>query len=225
MLPKQTEFNPAIPEFVEDLSREELRRMYKDGKPTAHGRRMEKVLDRALPPEKVDEWGFLLSRKEREAIKREAEEKKRIAAEKRAKAAAIRKICRKAKAGGFGPDDELDDFARINWAFMSARDELSVRGFSVELMNELRRKVSARISPWIKQNHMDYVNYFTYQYYRSCSEVQIATLPPARQPAARAHWEQILRPVKRREPWLMVFGGRSETMLRQKKRTESEQSI
>ncbi len=85
---------------------------------------------------------------------------------------------------------------------MSARDELAVRGFSIDLMNELRRKVSARISPWIKQNHMDYVNYFIYQYYRSCSEVQIGTLPASRQAAARRKWEEILRPIKRREPWL-----------------------
>lgn len=199
---KKPEDEQSIPEMVEDLSREEARRMYKDGKLTAYGREMAKILDRALPAEKVDEWGFLLSRKEREAIKREAAEKKRIAAEKRAKAAAIRRIRRKAKEGGFGPDDELDDFARVNWAFMSARDELAVRGFSIDLMNELRRKVSARISPWIKQNHMDYVNYFIYQYYRSCSEVQIGTLPASRQAAARRKWEEILRPIKRREPWL-----------------------
>lgn len=199
---KKPEDEQSIPEMVDDLSREEARRMYKGGKLTAYGRSMEKILDEALPPEKVDEWGFLLSRKEREAIKREAAEKKRIAAEKRAKAAAIRRIRRKAKEGGFGPDDELDDFARVNWAFMSARDELAVRGFSIDLMNELRRKVSARISPWIKQNHMDYVNYFIYQYYRACSEVQIGTLPASRQAAARRKWEEILRPIKRREPWL-----------------------
>lgn len=197
------ESGQSIPEMAAEVAREEMRHCYKGGKPTAHGRSMEKLLDRALLPEKVDEWGFLLSRKERDAIKRQAEEKKRIAAEKRVKAAAIRKIRRKAKEGGFGPKDELDDFARINWAFMSARDELAVRGFSVELMNELRRKVSARISPWIKQHHMDYVNYFIYQYYRSCIEVQIVSLPASRQPSARAHWEQVLRPFKRREPWLV----------------------
>ncbi|MBP5787180.1 MAG: hypothetical protein J6Y19_05140 [Kiritimatiellae bacterium] len=199
---KKTEDEKTIPEMAEDVARVEMSLMYKDGKRTSYGREMAKILDRALPPEKVDEWGFLLSRKEREAVKREAEEKKRIAAEKRAKAAAIRRIRRKAKEGGFGADDELDDFARVNWAFMSARDELAVRGFSVELMNELRRKVSARISPWIKQNHMDYVNYFTYQYYRACSEVQIGTLPASRQAAARRKWEEILRSIKRREPWL-----------------------
>ena len=200
--PSKSEDEKSILEMAEDVTRVELRQMYKGGKLTAYGKSMVKILDSAFPPEKVDEWGFLLSRKEREAIKREAEEKKRVAAEKRAKAAAIRRIRRKAKEGGFGPDDELDDFARVHWAFMSARDELAVRGFSIELMNELRRKVSARISPWIKQHHMDYVNYFTYQYYLSCSELQIGSLPESRQAAARRKWEEILRPIKRREPWL-----------------------
>lgn len=199
---KKSEDEKSILEMAEDVTRVELRQMYKGGKLTAYGKSMVKFLDSAFPPEKVDEWGFLLSRKEREAIKREAEEKKRIAAEKRAKTAAIRRIRRKAKEGGFGPDDELDDFARVHWAFMAARDELAVRGFSIELMNELRRKVSARISPWIKQHHMDYVNYFTYQYYLSCSELQIGSLPESRQAAARRKWEEILRPIQRREPWL-----------------------
>ena len=165
--------------MVEDITRVEKRQMYKDGKLTPYGRRMAKIYDDALPPEKVDEWGFLLTRKEREAFRREAEERKRVAAEKRAKAAAIRKIRANARKNGFGPEDELDDFASINWAFMAARDELKVRGFSIELMNKLRRQVTARISPWIRQHNMDYVNYFIYQYYRICSEVQIETLPAA----------------------------------------------
>ena len=78
---KKTEDEKTIPEMAEDVARVEMSLMYKGGKLTAYGRSMEKILDRALPPEKVDEWGFLLSRKEREAIKREAEEKKRIAAD------------------------------------------------------------------------------------------------------------------------------------------------
>ena len=35
---------------------EEMRQMYKDGKLTPHGREMAKLLDRALPAEKVNEW-------------------------------------------------------------------------------------------------------------------------------------------------------------------------
>ena len=34
------------------------------------------------------------------------------------------------------------------------------------------------------------------------SEVQIATLPADRQEPARKEWEKVLRPFKRREPWL-----------------------
>ena len=70
----------SIPEMVDELTRQEIATWHKDGKLTPHGREMAKFLDRALPPEKVDEWGFLLTRKELEAIRREAEEKKRIAA-------------------------------------------------------------------------------------------------------------------------------------------------
>ena len=76
------------------------------------------------------------------------------------------------------------------------------RGFSLELMNKLKADVVARISPWNKLHHADYVEYFIYQYYLSCSEVQIETLPADQQEPARKEWEKILRPFKRREPWL-----------------------
>ena len=55
----KTSGEQPIPEMVANLSHEEMRRMYKDGKLTPYGKRMAKFLDRALPPEKVDEWGFL----------------------------------------------------------------------------------------------------------------------------------------------------------------------
>ena len=197
-----TESEQSIPEMVAELTREEMRQMYKDGKLTPYGRRMAKFLDRAFPAEKVDEWGFLLTRKEREAIKREAEERKRVEAEKRAQAAVIRKIRQNARKNGFGPEDELDDFARINWAFMAARAELKVRGFSLDLMNKLKADVVARISPWNKRHHVDYVKYFIYQYYLSCSELHIETLPADQREQARQGWTKILRPFKCREPWL-----------------------
>lgn len=41
----------------DEVTSEEMRQMYKDGKPTAYGRRMLKFLERALPDEKVEEWG------------------------------------------------------------------------------------------------------------------------------------------------------------------------
>lgn len=203
-MPRRTppESEQSIPEMVEDVTREEMRQMYKDGKLTPYGRRMAKLLDRALPAEKVDEWGFLLTRKEIETIRREAEERKRLAAEKRAKTAAIRKIRANARKNGFGPEDELNDFASINWAFMAARDELKVRGFSLELMNKLKADVVARISLWNKQHHADHVNYFIYQCYLSCSEFHIQNLPADQQEPARKEWEKVLRPFKRREPWL-----------------------
>ena len=192
----------SIPEMVDDVAREEVATWYKDGKLTPHGREMAKFLDRAFPAEKVDEWGFLLTRKEIEAIKREAAERKRIAAEKRAKTAAIRKIRGNARKNGFGPEDELDDFASIHWAFMAARDELKVRGFSLDLMNKLKADVVARISPWNMQHHVDYIKYFIYQYYLSCSELHIETLPASQRELARQGWTKILRPFKCREPWL-----------------------
>ena len=209
-MPRHTptpESSQSIPEMVDELTRQEVATWYRDGKLTPHERQMAKLLDRALPPEKVDEWGFLLSRKEREAIKREAEKRKRIAAEKRAKTAAIRKIRANARKNGFGPEDELDDFASIHWAFMAAHDELKVRGFSLELMNKLKADVVARISPWNKQHHVDYIKYFIYQYYLSCSELHIATLPASQQEEARQGWTQILRPFKCREPWLSPLRG------------------
>ena len=140
-----SESSQSIPEMVDELTREEIATWYKDGKLTPHGRQLAKLLDRALPAEKVDEWGFLLTRKEIEAIKHKAAERKRLAAKKRAKTAAIRKIRANARKNGFGPEDELDDFASIHWAFMAARDELKVRGFSLDLMNQLKADVVARI--------------------------------------------------------------------------------
>jgi len=202
-----TDEKKSIPEMVDELTRQEIATWYKDGKLTPHGRQMAKLLDRALPAEKVDDWGFLLTRKELEAIKREAEEKKRIAAEKRAKTAAIRKIRANARKNGFGPEDELDDFASIHWAFMAARDELKVRGFSLDLMNQLKADVVARISSWNKQHHVDYIKYFIYQYYLSCSELHIATLPASQQEQARQGWTKILRPFQCREPWLSPLRG------------------
>lgn len=63
MSDRKNTLNPSqsIPEMVADLTREEMRQMYKDGKLTPYGRRMAKFLDRAFPAEKVDEWGFLLT--------------------------------------------------------------------------------------------------------------------------------------------------------------------
>ena len=183
----------TIDEMANELARNAVKPMYKDGKLTPQGRSLAKLMDRIMPDEKVDEWGWNLSRKERAAIKRRAAEKK---AEARARAAYRRKQ-RKFEENGL-----LEGFAQINWSFMAARDELKRRGFSLELMNELKRDVVARISPWNKLHHADYVEYFIYQYYLSCSEVQIETLPADQQEPASKECAKVLRPFKRREPWL-----------------------
>lgn len=196
----KSETEKSIPEMADDVTREEMRQMYKDGKLTAYGRRMSKFLERALPDEKVDEWGWSLSRKERAKIKRRAAEKK--AAEEKKKAEARARAAYRRKQRKFEENGLLEGFAQINWSFMAARDELKRRGFSLELMNELKRDVVARISPWNKLHHADYVEYFIYQYYLSCSEVQIAALPADQQEPARKEWAKVLRPFKRREPWL-----------------------
>ena len=80
------EAEKSIPEMVDDVTREEMRLMYKDGKLTVYGRRMSKFLEHALPDEKVDEWGWNLSRKERAEIKRRAAEKKAVEEKKKADA-------------------------------------------------------------------------------------------------------------------------------------------
>ena len=123
-----------------------------------------------------------------EAIKRRAAEKK--SAEEKKKAEARARAAYRRKQRKFEENGLLEGFVQINWSFMAARDELKRRGFSLELMNELKRDVVARISPWNKLHHADYVEYFIYQYYLSCSEVQIETLPADQQEPARKEWEK-----------------------------------
>lgn len=196
----KSEEEKSIPEMADEMARTMVKSLCKDGKLTPQGRSLAKLMDRIMPAEKVDAWGWNLSRKERAAIKRRAAEKK--AAEEKKKAEARARAAYRRKQRRLEENGLLEGFAQINWAFMAARDELKRRGFSLELMNELKGDIVARISPWNKQHHADYVNYFIYQYYLSCSEVQIETLPADQQEPARKEWEKVLRPFKRREPWL-----------------------
>lgn len=73
----------TIDEMANELARDAVKSMCKDGKLTSQGRNIGKLMDRIMPDEKVDEWGWNLSRKERAKIKRRAAEKK--AAEERRK--------------------------------------------------------------------------------------------------------------------------------------------
>ena len=59
--PKTPESSQSIPEMVDEPTRQEIATWYTNGKLTSHGREMAKLLDCALPAEKVDEWGFLLT--------------------------------------------------------------------------------------------------------------------------------------------------------------------
>ena len=192
----KSEEEKSIDEMADELARKTVRGMCKDGKLTPQGRSLAKLMDRIMPDEKVDEWGWNLSRKERAAIKRRAAEKK--AAEEKKKAEARARAAYRRKQRKFEENGLLEGFVQINWSFMAARDEL----ISLELMHKLKGDVVARISPWNKLHHADYVEYFIYQYYLSCSEVQIETLPADQQEPARKEWAKVLRPFKRREPWL-----------------------
>ena len=116
----------TINEMTDELTRETVRGMFKAGKLTPQGRSPAKLMDRIMPDEKVDEWGWNLSRKERAAIKRRAAEKKAAGEKKKAEArarAAYRRTQRKFEENGL-----LEGFAQINWSFMAARDELKRRG-------------------------------------------------------------------------------------------------
>jgi len=48
---EKAEAEKSIPEMADEVTREEMRQMYRDGKLTAYSRRMSKFLERALPDE------------------------------------------------------------------------------------------------------------------------------------------------------------------------------
>ena len=54
--------------MTNELARGAVKSMHKDGKLTTQGRSLAKLMDRIMPDEKVDEWGWNLSRKERAAV-------------------------------------------------------------------------------------------------------------------------------------------------------------
>ena len=84
----KAEAEKSIPELADESARKTVRGMCKDGTLTSQGRSLAKLMDRLMPPEKVDEWGWNLSRKERAAIKRRAAEKKAAGQKKKAEARA-----------------------------------------------------------------------------------------------------------------------------------------
>ena len=190
----------TIDEAANELARGAVKSMYKDGRMTMQGRSLAKLMDRIMPDEKVDEWGWNLSRKERAAIKRRAAERRAAnearKAEARARAAYRRRIRR------FEENGVIEGFAQMNWAFREAREELKRRGFSFRRMNAMKRAVVARISKWNRQHHRDYVEYFVYQYYKGCEQLYVESLPKTKRAGAKKEWARALEPLKRPEPWL-----------------------
>ena len=72
----KAEEEKTIPKMADELTRMTVRGLSRNGKLTPQGRRIAKLMDRIMPDEKVDEWGWNLSRKERTEIKRRAEDLK-----------------------------------------------------------------------------------------------------------------------------------------------------
>ena len=80
----------TIDEAANELARGAVKSMHKDGKLTTQGRSLAKLMDQIMPDEKVDEWGWNLSRKERAAIKRRAAERRAANEARKAEARALK---------------------------------------------------------------------------------------------------------------------------------------
>ena len=95
----KSEDEKSIPEMADESARKTVRGMCKDGKLASQGRSLAKLMDRIMPDEKVDEWGWNLSRKERAAIKKRVAEKKAAEEKKKAEARARAAYRRKQRQG------------------------------------------------------------------------------------------------------------------------------
>ncbi|MGN0889625.1 MAG: hypothetical protein ACI4UY_12180 [Kiritimatiellia bacterium] len=200
---KSRKVNPgnekSIPGIADEMARTAVKSLCKDGKLTPQGQRLAKLLDRVLPDEKVDEWGWNLSRRERAAIKRRAAEKRAADEARRAEARARAAYRRRLKALENG--GEIDGHIQMKWAFLETFRELKRRGFSIRRMNAMRRSVEARISERDRLCHRDYLEYFVYDYYRECGNLFVELFPKEKKAKARRMWAHALEPFKRPEPW------------------------
>ena len=195
----------TIDGMANELTHDTVKSMCKDGKLTPQGRSLAKLMDRIMPDEKVDEWGWNLSRKERAAIKRRAAEKRAADEARRAEARARAAYRRRLKA--LKNDGEIDGHIQMKWAFVETFKELKRRGFSIRRMNVLRRAVEARICEWDRLYHRDYVEYFVYDYYRECGKLFVEMFPKEKKAKARRMWAHALEPFKRPKPWLCPARG------------------
>ena len=213
----KSEDEKTIDEMADELARETVRGMYKDGKLTPYGKQMAKILDRALPPEKVDEWGWDLPRKEREEIKQRAAEKRRIAEEKRIKRAAARKAkaaaAQKARSATDAnvdadawkkipldkvPTDEPgkhNTFFEIAEAYRAQLKKFKKSRCDLNLVNPLIKEVRETTCTWIRRVHPEYVQYFAFQFCEWCRDAMIDQTSDARAKEVLAEmWKKILSP-------------------------------
>jgi len=130
----KSEDEKSIPEMADESARETVRGICKDGKLTPQGRSLAKLMDRIMPPEKVDEWGWNLSRKERAAIKRRAAEKKDAEEKKKAEARARAAHRRKQRQGAWYRSQRFPPASRNrrgrNGRKSCARSSAANRGFA-----------------------------------------------------------------------------------------------
>jgi len=223
----KSEEEKSISEIADEFAREEMKLCYKDGKLTPYGKRMVKFLDRALPSEKVDEWGWNLSRKERARIKQEAAEKRRIAKEKRVKRASARKAkavaAQKARLATDANADtdawkkipidkvpteepgKYNFFFDIAEAYRAQLKKFKKGRCDLDLVNPLVKEVRENTSTWIRRVYPEYVQYFAYQFCEWCRDAMIDSTSNARAKEFLAGmWKKILTP-RVYPPWECPF--------------------
>jgi len=198
---KKDDTDKTIPEMAAEAARKSMRHLTgKDGRLNASGRKMARLLEEIMPADKVDEWGWDLSRKERAAIKRRAaEEKARKAAVAKARAqkAAATRARNKALAEVKPIEEEgkYSTFYEIVDAYRQQVEKFKTGGCDIHLINPLAREVKEKISTWDKQCHPELLQYFYYQYCEGCRD---AMLERAKSPEAKsllgAYWKKLLTP-------------------------------
>ena len=213
----KTDDEKTIPEIAAEAAQLSVKYMYKDGKLTPYGRRIAKIFDRALPAEKVDEWGWDIPRKRREEIKRRAAEERRIAEEKRAKRAAARKAKAAAAQKAISATDANADtdawkkipidkvpteepgkynyFFDIAQAYRAQLKKFKKGGCDLDLVNPLLKEVQEKTCTWIRRIHPEYVQFFAYQFCEWCRDAMIDSTSNVRaKEILAAIWKKILTP-------------------------------
>ena len=223
----KTEVEKSIPEMADEMARTAVKAKGKGVKLTAEGRLVAKLLDKIMPPEKVDERGCNLSRRERARIKREVAERRRIAAEKyvqrtaarKAKAVAAQKarLTTEAKTDTDAwkkipidtvPTEEpgkYNCFFDIAEAYRAQLKKFKKGGCDLNLVNPLIKEVREKTCTWIRRVHPEYVQYFAYQFCEWCRDTMIDSTSNERAKEFLAGmWKKILSP-RVYPPWECPF--------------------